>query len=127
MDCTNLYDSYPLTASTTALVDIPGIILSAFSVVCILKMLINQSVASGNMFKYLLVKSTAEFCLFVIDIFYLGYDCKSCGIANTFAGEIWNNYFASYTEICLMYVSSLMEVIMTFDCYLSLKNRWQFL
>jgi hypothetical protein len=129
MDCTNLYDSYALTASMTAIVDIPGVVLNGFCVICILQMLLHKADASttGNMFKYLLVKSIAEFCLFVIDVFYLRYDCKSCGMANTLAGEIWNNYFATYTEICLMYVSSLMEVIMTLDCYLSISKRWKFL
>jgi hypothetical protein len=127
MDCTNLYDSYALTATLTSMIDIPGFLLNGFSVLCILKILRKQSESTGNMFKYLFVKSISEFLLFAIDILYLVYDCKSCGMANSLAGEIWNLYFATYTEICLMYVSSLMEVIMTLDCYLSITKRWKFL
>jgi hypothetical protein len=50
-------------------------------------------------------------------------------MANTLAGEIWNNYFSSFIEICLFYVSSIMEIAVTLDCYLSIitASRFKFL
>jgi hypothetical protein len=89
----------------------------------------NEQARHTNMFKYLLVKSASEFAIFIIDVFFLRYFCATCGMANTLAGEIWNNYFSSFIEICLFYVSSLMEIAVTMDCYLSIitASRFKFL
>jgi hypothetical protein len=129
MECKDLYKNIPLVTTLVGVIDIPGILLNGFSVICIIQIIMHNSEANstGNMFKYLLVKSFCEFALFAIDVFYLRYDCASCGMANTLAGEIWNNYFASFIEICLMYVSSMLEVVVSLDCYLSIRNRWKFM
>jgi hypothetical protein len=127
MDCTTLYNSLIVKMITIGITDFLGIVLNLFNVVCFVQIVVK--VENTNMFKYLLVKSASEFAIFIIDVFFIRYYCVACSMANTLAGEIWNNYFSSFIEICLFYVSSIMEIAVTLDCYLTIitASRFKFL
>lgn len=102
ISCSEFSKSATVSVVMTCLVDIPGLVMNFFTVVCLIQInLSREQAASGShMFAYLLSKAVVDLSIILIDIFFIRYNLNS-SMRSSLAGNIWNVYFYSYAESCL--------------------------
>lgn len=127
--CVAFFSQSLTTVIRCCLVDIPCLIMNAFTILCLSRIILEQAKSndrSSNMFKYLLVKAMADFSLFASDVFNIRM-ATSKQMQTSLAGVIWNMYFYFYFQTSIYYVSSLMEIAAAFDCWISIKRKYKML
>lgn len=126
--CYNLY-SVTAVIIQHVLIDIPSLFMSFFSIICIARILKNKkdsNASNSNLFKYLLVKSMVELLVFMLEVFTIRmYNHPDTPTSR--ARWIWYWYLNYYAEYSLLYVSSLMEIAATFDCLISVWNKYKWM
>lgn len=125
--CVVFFTQSMTTVIRCCLVDVPCLVLNAFTILCLARIIHEQSdSSSSNMFKYLLVKAVADFSIFASDVFNIR-KATSEQMQTSFAGQVWYIYFFIYFQSSIYYVSSLMEIAATIDCWVSIKRKYKLL
>ncbi len=78
----------------------------------------------GNMFKYLLVKAFCDCANCFGNIFIILYNCEWCGTAHTYWIQLYYIWIYNYTESITNLCSSMFEIAATFDCLITINNKW---
>jgi hypothetical protein len=104
-----------------------SVIFSFLSAFIWLRVIRNEQQQKGQMFKYLFVSSLVEAIYFILsspdaDFFS---DIKNMTISG--AWKIWYIYFYSYTCFSIITISNYLELLATFDCYIVIKNKFNFM
>jgi hypothetical protein len=111
------------------LVDLAGIILNGLCIIVFSRILINtqQSNNNNNMFKYLLMKSIMDFIEFSSNIYRFLYECSNkCDSSKSYFFQIWVIWFYLYIEYITEILSVIFEIAATFDCYITIINKYEF-
>jgi hypothetical protein len=101
---------------------------SATCVICIIifyKIVINERTIKGQMYKYFLIKSVNDLLFILIQISDIIYFCHKCG--RHLLDQIWYIIVYNYFVQILSSLSAFFEVAASFDCYLTINDKFKFL
>jgi hypothetical protein len=111
---------------TESFISVLGFILSTLCVVTFCE--INKRFkTSGQMYKYLLMKSICDFILFSSLILHIVYNYSSYHLHYTYILQFNFKYLYRFLNQLLMLYSVYFELLATIDCYLSIGNKYKFL
>lgn len=98
--CKAFADSSTTHIVEDILVDIPGLVLNLFALICLVQIVYDQkknSTRASQTFKYLVVKTFADFAIFAIHVFDIRYQYSS-QMQKSLAGIVWNLYFNNFSK-----------------------------
>jgi hypothetical protein len=105
----------------------PNIVLGVLlNLICILifnKVIKKERVNSGNMFKYLLMKSWCDFINFIFQFPEIYY--HNVNTSGSYLVLVWRYVFYYYLSVLLGVMSVLFEIASSFDCYVLISMRFQ--
>jgi hypothetical protein len=112
----------------TRFVIVIGIFLNAICVLVYTKILmINDSRVSGNMYKYLLIKSINDTLFFICHISEVFIYCEGCGNVQTLFILTWKVWIYEYLKNITILMSCFCEMIITLECYVFIKKGFKFI
>ena len=83
---------------------------------------ISKNNSFGNMFYYLFFKSIDDAVQFIIQVFAPFYYCYNCHNSHSYMVIVWYIWFFYYAELICELCSAYMEILATFDCYISING-----
>ena len=97
-----------------------GVFLNLFSALVFYQILKNNSF--GNMFYYLFFKCIDDAVQFIIQVFAPFYYCYNCHNSHSYMVIVWYIWFFYYAELICELGSAYMEILATFDCYITING-----
>jgi hypothetical protein len=112
-------------------IDLLGVISNGLCILVFSRILTctqqSSQLNNNNMFKYLLMKSIMDFMNSLSNFFLFWHNCSNdCESSKSFIVQIWHIWFYDYIEYILETLSSLFEIAATFDCYITINNKYEF-
>jgi hypothetical protein len=111
--------------SVVLFVNVFGLIGNGLCIVVFSKILLKTQ-TQGNLFRFLLLKSIADFSYFISNFWSLFYYCTICNMFKFFIFQIWYIWFYYYFQYFGCTISSVFEVAATFDCLITINKTFIF-
>jgi hypothetical protein len=77
---------------------------------------------NGQMFKYFLTKSITDFFVIMTEVLFIHYYLNQ----ESFFWQVWFIWGINFLDISLLAISNYLEVVASFDCYITLNNKFKF-
>ena len=98
-----------------------GIFLNLYNALIFYQILKESSF--GHMFKYLLFKCIDDAIQFIIQVFAPFYYCNNCDNIHSYNVVVWFIWFNWYLGTVFEFGSTSMEILATFDCYITINKH----
>jgi hypothetical protein len=105
-----------------SIVDLFGIVANGFCIVIFIKILKRPH---SIMFKYLLMKSIADFLVNLFNSFQCFYFCSYCKSSSSLIMQIWYVGFYFYLSNIVEAASNIFAIAATFECYITITSNFQ--
>lgn len=102
-----------------------GILTNTYCVIVFARIIYYER-PTNHMFKYLLVKAIHDDVQFIIQVFAPLYTCTTCSTFLSYSSQVWYIYFFFYVESVNEFCSAYLEIFATFDCLITIRNKWPF-
>ena len=101
-----------------------GALVNFFSALICLQIIVMkyEHRSYGHIYKFLFIKSLDDFILFSSQAFSFTFYCAECINNHSRAHVVWSIYFEHYIESIFEFCSAYMQVLVTLDCLLTIKN-----
>jgi hypothetical protein len=101
-----------------------GVIVNLFCI--IIFSMINKSITCNcQMYKYFLMKSIIDFVIFTGLTINPLYNLSSFNLKHNFILQVYSKYYFHHLYLLLLLYSVYFEVLGTFDCLISIQNRYK--